>query len=188
MLLALESMHLRLGETMPMFKSRQEIFRCPNFVNLGNDSSTYMGFLEHGNLDLLSISDRHDSVEVSLRMVVQAVYSLNTPDVNARRETLHIKKLLRIAVPVSPVPFSRTAPPTNFELSMLLNCFSATACCNPPRHSHDFYVRLRISQARRCVNFKETEADEASRDEALGWLAELANVLMDDYNEAESSQ
>lgn len=135
----------------------------------------------------LSRSDRHDSVEVILRMVVQAVYSLNTPDVDARRKTLNIKKLLRIAVLVSPGPFSRTAPPTNFELSMLLNRFSATACCNPPRHSHDFYVRFRISQARRCVDLRDYATSD-SRWMRLSVGLQLANALMDDYNEAESSQ
>ncbi|KIK23682.1 hypothetical protein PISMIDRAFT_679140 [Pisolithus microcarpus 441] len=199
--------HWCLDEAMPMFKTLQEIFRSRNFVNLGNERSTYMGFLEHGNLELLSKSDRHDSVfEIFLKMVVQAVYSLNASDADARQKTSNIKKLLQIAVPVSPVPFSRTAPPTNHDLSMLLNRFSAMAVAvhlDPTVPN----VRFRISQARRCVNFKE--ADEASRvaciygmmyfarimrhhrlslDEALGWLTELANVLMDDYKEAESSQ
>ncbi|KAI6164406.1 Mus7/MMS22 family-domain-containing protein [Pisolithus thermaeus] len=199
--------HWRLDEAMPMFKTLQEIFRSRNFVNLRNERSTYMGFLEHGNLELLARSDRHDSVfEIFLKMVVQAVYSFNGSDADARQKASNIKKLLQIAVPVSPVPFSRTAPPTNHELSMLLNRFSAMAVAVhlDPTIPH---VRFRISQARRCVNFKE--ADEASRvaciygmmyfarimrhhrlplDEALGWLAELANVLMDDYKAAESSQ
>ncbi|KAI6044231.1 Mus7/MMS22 family-domain-containing protein [Pisolithus marmoratus] len=199
--------HWCLDEAMPMFKTLQEIFRSRNFVNLRNERSTCMGFLEHGNLELLSKSDRHDSVfEIFLKMVVQAVYSLNASGADTRQKTSNIKKLLQIAVPVSPVPFSRTAPPTNHELSMLLNRFSAMAVAihlDPTIPN----VRFRISQARRCVNFKE--ADEASRvaciygmmyfarimrhhrlplDEALGWLAELTNVLMDDYKEAESSQ
>ncbi|KAI6112835.1 Mus7/MMS22 family-domain-containing protein [Pisolithus sp. B1] len=199
--------HWRLDEAMPMFKTLQEIFRSRNFVNLRNERPTYMGFLEHGNLELLARSDCHDSVfEIFLKMVVQAVYSLNASDADARHKTSNIKKLLQIAVPVSPVPFSRTAPPTNHELSMLLNRFSAMAVAihlDPTIPN----VRFRISQARRCVNFKE--ADEASRvaciygtmyfarimrhhrlplDEALSWLAELANVLMDDYKGAESSQ
>ncbi|KAI6149743.1 Mus7/MMS22 family-domain-containing protein [Pisolithus tinctorius] len=199
--------HWCLSEAMPMFKTLQEIFRSRNFVNLRNERSTYMGFLEHGNLELLSRSDHHDSVfEIFLKMVVQAVYSLNAPDADSRQKTSNIKKLLQIAVPVSPVPFSKTVPPTNHELSMLLNRFSAMAVAihlDPTVPN----VRFRISQARRCVNFKD--ADEASRvaciygmmyfarimrhhrlplDEALGWLAELANILMDDYKEAEASQ
>ncbi|KAI6119602.1 hypothetical protein EDD16DRAFT_1581270, partial [Pisolithus croceorrhizus] len=53
-------------------------------------------------LELLSRSDRHDSVfEIFLEMVVRAVYS--------------------------PMPFSRTVPRSNHELSMLLNRFSVMA-------------------------------------------------------------
>ncbi|KAI6023618.1 hypothetical protein BKA83DRAFT_4262025 [Pisolithus microcarpus] len=126
-------------------------------------------------------------------MVVQAVYSLNASDADTRQ---NIKKLLQIAVPVSPVPFSRTAPPTIHDPSMLLNRFSAMAVAihlDPTVPN----VRFCISQARRCVNFKEAgetciftgtmRHHRLPLDEALGWLAELANVLMDDYKEAESS-
>ena len=198
--------HWRLDEAMPMFKTLQEIFRSRNFVNLKNEKPTYMGFLEHGNLELLSKSDHHDSVfEIFLKMVVQAVHSIAS-DADSRQKTTNIKKLLQIAVPVSPVPFSKTAPPTDHELSMLMNRFSAMAVAihlDPT----DSNVRFRIGQARRCVNFKE--ADDASRvaciygmmyfakimrhhklplDDALGWLADMTNVLMDDYKEAESSQ
>ncbi|KAI6023727.1 hypothetical protein PISMIDRAFT_537689 [Pisolithus microcarpus 441] len=64
--------HCCLDEAVPMFKTLHQIFRSHNFVNLGNERSTYMGFLEHGNLELLSKSDRHDSVfEIFLKMVVQ---------------------------------------------------------------------------------------------------------------------
>ncbi|KAI6161645.1 hypothetical protein EDD17DRAFT_1508768 [Pisolithus thermaeus] len=93
------------------------------------------------------------------------------------------------------MPFSRTVPPTNHEISMLLNRFSAMAVAI---HLDPTFpnVRFRINQARRCVNLKE--ADEASRvaciygmilplDETLGWLVELANVLMDDYSKAEAA-
>lgn len=198
--------HWRLDEAMPMFKTLQEIFRSRNFVNLKNEKPTYMGFLEHGDLELLSKSDHHDSVfEIFLKMVVQAVHS-SASDTDSRQKTSNIKKLLQIAVPVSPVPFSKIAPPTNHELSMLMNRFSAMAIAihlDPT----DSNVRFRIGQARRCVNFKE--ADDASRmaciygmmyfaiimrhhklplDDALGWLADMANILMDDYKDAESSQ
>ncbi|KAL4063194.1 Mus7/MMS22 family-domain-containing protein [Scleroderma citrinum] len=198
--------HWRLDEATPMFKTLQEIFRSRNFVNLRSEKPTYMGFLERGDLELLSKSDHHDSVfEVFLKMVVQAVHS-STSDMDSRQKTSNVKKLLQIAVPVSPVPFTKTAPPTNHELSMLVNRFSAMAVAihlDPT----DTNVRFRVGQARRCVNFKD--ADDASRmaciygmmyfatimrhhrlslDDVLGWLADMANVLMDDYKDAEPSQ
>ncbi|KAG6334435.1 hypothetical protein ID866_4656 [Astraeus odoratus] len=199
--------HWRLDEAMPMFKALQEIFRSRNFLNLRNERPTYMGFLERDDLELLSKSDRHDSVfEVFLKMVVQAVHSWNTLDVDSRLKVSNTKKLLQIAVPLSPVPFSKTVPPTDHQLSMLLNRFSAMAVAihlDPTVQN----VRFRVGQARRCVNFKE--ADDASRiaciygmmyfakiirhhrlplDEILGWLTDMSNILMDDYKDAESSQ
>ncbi|KAG9312886.1 Mus7/MMS22 family-domain-containing protein [Chiua virens] len=193
----------RLDDGTVMFKSLQEIFRSRNFANLLTERSVPMGFLENGDLELLSKRDPHDSVfEVFLKMVVQAVSQSHTnPDLKQR--SAHIKKLLQIAVPVSPVPFSRSAPPTAHSLSMLVNRFSAMAVAvhldpTPPN------VKFRVSQARRCVSFKD--ADDRSRmaciygmmnfamivrhhkvvgglEEVLGWLRGMADVLMDEYKE-----
>ncbi|KIJ20769.1 hypothetical protein PAXINDRAFT_6551 [Paxillus involutus ATCC 200175] len=199
----------RLDDAMAMFKSLQEIFRSRNFVNLLNERSAPMGFLENGDLELLSKRDPHDSVfEVFLKMVVQAVYSLNANlELDLKQRSANIKKLLQMAVPVSPVPFSRSSPPSPHALSMLVNRFSAMAVAihldpTPPN------VKFRIGQARRCVSFKD--ADDNSRvacvygmmyfamivrhnsivgglEEVLGWLGEMVDVLMDEYKEAEAS-
>ncbi|KAF9221440.1 hypothetical protein BS17DRAFT_785404 [Gyrodon lividus] len=199
----------RLDDAMAMFKALQEIFRSRNFVNLLNERSAPMGFLENGDLELLSKCDQHDSVfEVFLKMVVQAVYLLNAnTELDPKQRSAHIKKLLQMAVPVSPVPFSRSSPPSPHALSMLVNRFNAMAVAihldpTPPN------VKFRIGQARRCVNFKET--DDHSRvacvygmmyfamivrhhkvvgglEEVLGWLGEMVNVLMDEYKEVEAS-
>ncbi|KIK80889.1 hypothetical protein PAXRUDRAFT_833254 [Paxillus rubicundulus Ve08.2h10] len=199
----------RLDDAMAMFKSLQEIFRSRNFVNLLNERSAPMGFLENSDLELLFKRDPHDSVfEVFLKMVVQAVYSLNSNlELDPKQRSANIKKLLQMAVPVSPVPFSRSSPPSPHALSMLVNRFSAMAVAihldpTPPN------VKFRIGQARRCVSFKD--ADDNSRvacvygmmyfamivrhnsivgglEEVLGWLGEMADVLMDEYKEAEAS-
>ncbi|KIJ61983.1 hypothetical protein HYDPIDRAFT_95349 [Hydnomerulius pinastri MD-312] len=166
-----------------------------------------MGFLENADLELLSKRDPNDSVfEVFLKMVVQAVYSLNANgDMDLKQRSSHIKKLLQMAVPVSPVPFSRTSPPSPHALSMLVNRFSAMAVALhlDPTPAN---VKFRIGQARRCVSFKG--ADDNSRvacvygmmyfamivrhhgvpgglEEVLGWLGEMADVLMDEYKEGE---
>ncbi|KAI6120460.1 hypothetical protein EDD17DRAFT_1506414 [Pisolithus thermaeus] len=104
------------------------------------------------------------------------------------------------------MPFSRTVPRSNHELSMLLNRFSVMAVAihlDPTLPN----IRFRINQDRRCVDLKE--ADEAWRVACiygmmyvarimrliidsrwmrpLGWLVELANVLMDDCSKAETA-
>lgn len=196
-----------LDDGIVMFKSLQEIFRSRNFANLLNEPSAPMGFLENGDLELLSKRDPRDSVfEIFLKMVVQAVYLLNANiELDAKQRSAHIKKLLQMAVPVSPVPFSRSAPPSTHSLSMLVNRFSAMviAVHLDPTSSN---VKFRISQARRCVSFKD--ADDHSRvacvygmmnfamivrhhkivgglEEVLGWLGEMADILMDEYKEGE---
>ncbi|KAF8557733.1 hypothetical protein OG21DRAFT_1601471 [Imleria badia] len=198
----------RLDDGIVMFKFLQEIFRSRNFANLLNERSAPMGFLENGDLELLSKRDPHDSVfEIFLKMVVQAVYLLNASvELDAKQRSAHIKKLLQMAVPVSPVPFSRSAPPSAHSLSMLVNRFSAMviAVHLDPTSSN---VKFRIGQARRCVGFKD--ADDHSRvacvygmmnfamivrhhkivgglEEVLGWLGEMADVLMDEYKEGEA--
>ncbi|KAI6119597.1 hypothetical protein EDD16DRAFT_1581237 [Pisolithus croceorrhizus] len=110
---------------MSMIKILQEmkyLFGSRNFVN----STTWAFFNTRNRLELLSRSDRHDSVfEIFLKMIVQVVYSLNASDADARQKTSSVKKLLQITVPVGPIPFSRTVPPTDHELSMLWNRLSA---------------------------------------------------------------
>ena len=196
----------RLDDGIAMFKYLQEIFRTRNFANLLNERSAPMGFLENGDLELLSKRDPHDSVfEIFLKMVVQAVYLLNANvELDTKQRSAHIKKLLQMAVPVSPVPFSRSTPPSAHSLSMLVNRFSAMAVAVhlDPTSSN---VKFRIGQARRCVSFKD--ADDHSRvacvygmmnfamivrhhrivgglEEVLRWLGEMADVLMDEYKEA----
>lgn len=195
----------RLDDGIVMFKYLQEIFRSRNFANLLSERSAPMGFLENGDLDLLSERDPHDTVfEIFLKMVVQAVYLLNANvELDTKHRSTHIKKLLQMAVPVSPVPFSRSAPPSTHSLSMLVNRFSAMAVAVhlDPTPSN---VKFRIGQARRCVGFKD--ADDHSRvacvygmmnfamivrhhkivgglEEVLRWLGEMADVLMDEYKE-----
>ena len=197
----------RLDDGIIMFKFLQEIFRSRNFANLLNERSAPMGFLENGDLELLSKRDPHDSVfEIFLKMVVQAVNLLNANvGLDPKQRSVNIKKLLQMAVPVSPVPFSRSAPPSAHSLSMLVNRFSAMAVAIhlDPTSSN---VKFRVGQARRCVNFRD--ADDQSRvacvygmmnfamivrhhkivggsEEVLGWLGEMADVLMDEYKEGE---
>ncbi|KAG6381518.1 cell differentiation family, Rcd1-like-domain-containing protein [Boletus reticuloceps] len=197
-----------LDDGIVMFKSLQEIFRSRNFANLLSERSAPMGFLENGDLGLLSKRDSHDSVfEIFLKMVVQAVYLLNANvELDAKHRSTHVKKLLQMAVPVSPVPFSRSSPPSAHSLSMLVNRFSAMVIAvhlDPTLPN----VKFRIGQARRCVNFKD--ADDHSRiacvygmmnfamivrhhkiagglEEVLGWLGEMADALMDEYKEGEA--
>ncbi|KAI6122712.1 hypothetical protein EDD16DRAFT_1570827, partial [Pisolithus croceorrhizus] len=120
------------------------LFGSRYFVN----STTWVFLNTRNRLELLSRSD--------------PVYSLNASDADARQKTSSVKKLLQIAVPLSPMPFSRTVPPTNHEISMLLNRFSAMAVAI---HLDPTFpnVRFRIDQA------------------------QLANVLMDDYSKAEAA-
>lgn len=198
----------RLDDGIVMFKSLQEIFRSRNFANLLSERSAPMGFLENGDLELLSKRDPHDSIfEIFLKMVVQAVYLLNANvELDAKQRSAQIRKLLQMAVPVSPVPFSRSAPPSAHTLSMLVNRFSAmvVAVHLDPTFSN---VKFRIGQARRCVSFKD--ADDHSRvacvygmmnfamivkhhkiigglEEVLGWLGEMADILLDEYKVGEA--
>jgi len=198
----------RLDDGIVMFKSLQEIFRSRNFANLLSERSAPMGFLENGDLALLSKRDPHDSVfEIFLKMVVQAVYLLNANiELDAKQRSAQIRKLLQMAVPVSPVPFSRSTPPSAHSLSTLVNRFSAmvVAVHLDPTSSN---IKFRIGQARRCVNFKD--ADDHSRvacvygmmnfamivrhhkiigglEEVLGWLGEMADILLDEYKVGEA--
>ncbi|KAF8141719.1 Mus7/MMS22 family-domain-containing protein [Boletus edulis] len=175
-----------LDDGIVMFKSLQEIFRSRNFANLLSERSAPMGFLEN---------DSHDSVfEIFLKMVVQAVYLLNANvELDAKHRSAHVKKLLQMAVPVSPVPFSRSSPPSAHSLSMLVNRFSAMVIAvhlDPTLPN----VKFRIGQARRsCVygmmNFAMIVRHHkiaGGLEEVLGWLGEMADALMDEYKEGEA--
>ncbi|KAI6149003.1 hypothetical protein EDD17DRAFT_1222975 [Pisolithus thermaeus] len=112
----------------------------------------------------------------------------------------NVKKLLQTATPVSHAPFSRTAPPTNHELSMLLNRFSdmAVAIHLDPMFDSASAKLVAVSTSKRQVRLpgciygmmyfaRIMRYHRLCLDEILGCLVELANVLMDDYREAEAA-
>ncbi|KAF9245333.1 Mus7/MMS22 family-domain-containing protein [Melanogaster broomeanus] len=182
-----------LDDAMPMFKTLQEIFRSRNFVNLLNERSVSMGFLENRDLELLSKRDPHDSVfEYQIRPeATLSIHQETSP--NGR--------------PCKPCPLLSFFPSLPHALSMLVNRFNAMAMA-VHLDATPLNVKFRIGQARRCVSFKEADAHSrlacvygnmyfamivrhhgivGGLEEVLGWLGEMADVLMDEYKDVEGS-
>ncbi|KZT09203.1 uncharacterized protein LAESUDRAFT_675011 [Laetiporus sulphureus 93-53] len=191
-----------------LFNRLLDIFKSRHFANLLDEPSDYPSFLRHSNLELLSENKRSDTAfTLFLKIVVQAA-----KDVAGFRPGQdnhlppHVKKLLSLCVPVGSVPFTKTSPPSNHELSMLYNRFSAVAVAIylEPTISN---LKYRLSNARRYVNFED--ADRETRracirglmhlaillrhlrlplQDALEWLADMTNILVDEYQAPEVAE
>ncbi|CAL1712168.1 unnamed protein product [Somion occarium] len=196
--------HWKLDDASVLFNRLSTIFKSRRFANLTDEKSDFPSFLRQNKLEFLSEHRNSDSAfTLFLKLVVQAAVQAN-PEVQEpqqRRLPMTVKKILQLAVPVGSVPFTKTSPPTEGELAMLYNRFSAIAIAIylEPTVSNTKY---RLALARRYVNFGN--ADRETRracirafmqlcillrhlslplNDILDWLAEMTNSLIQEYRD-----
>lgn len=193
----------RLDNGPAMFNQLVGIFGSRKFTNLRHERSDFPAFMRKNDLQLLyQYKPRDTAFELLLKIIVQVTSDNHTNDARAQRlVSPTLKKFIAVAIPVGSVPFTKSTPPTKHELSMLYNRFSVIAVAiyleNSPADA-----RRRLAQARRYVNFRD--ANNTTRvacmrgvmylaiimryrhlplDEILSWLAEMTNILVDEYLE-----
>lgn len=198
---------LDVDDTSLVFNRLLDVFKSRRFASLEDEPSDYPGFLLHNNLLLLHESKSSDTAfTLFLKLVVRASDELrkqNPEPAQAPTIPARLKKILSLAVPVGSVPFTKANPPTQRELSMLYNRFSAVAVAIylEPTIAN---LKYRLSIARRYVNFKDTD-DETRRacirgamqlgillrhldlplTDILDWMAQMTNTLIDEYQGAD---
>ncbi|KAI0916960.1 hypothetical protein AcW2_007217 [Taiwanofungus camphoratus] len=196
--------HWQLDDASGLFNRLLDIFKSRLFANLSDEPPDFPSFLRHNNLQLLSENKRSDTAfTLFLKLIVQAAKDGSKQHEGRQAATMSskIKKLLSLCVPVGSVPFTKATPPTDQELSMLYNRFSAVAIAiylEPVMAN----LKYRIANARRYVNFKDTD-NETRRacirglmhlaillrhlhlplDDILDWLSDMTNILIDEYCE-----
>ena len=190
--------HWRLANASVMFNQLADIFRSRNFANLQKEPSDFPTFLLYNDLQQLSQYHPSDTAfELFLKLIVQA--SKEHSQTVGKNLSSTTKKLLSLAIPVGSVPFTRSAPPTKHELSMLYNRFSAIAVAIYLESSISS-LKSRISQARRYFDFRD--ADSTTRvagvrcvmlhaiivqnqglplEEVLHWLSEMTGIVVDEF-------
>lgn len=190
-----------LVDASPMISTLLEVFKSRRFANLIDEASDFPRFLRKNNLQLLTEIEQGDTAFTTfLKLVVYAAKDAGREDA-ARQGQIppRVKKLLSLAVPVGSIPFTKETPPTAPELSMLYNRFSAVAIAIylDPTEAN---LKYRMDHARRYVNFGNTDHDtrqacirglmhltivlrhlQLPLKHILGWLAEMTNVLVDEY-------
>ena len=192
----------RIDDASTMFNQLANIFRSRKFANLRREASDFPSFMLENNLHLLSQYKPSDTAfEIFLKLIVQALKDCHS-DNNANAQGMvssKLTKLLALAVPVGSVPFTKSSPPTVYELSMLYNRLSAVAVAIYLESSPDS-LEKQLTKARSYVNFGE--ADDTTRvacirgmmhfailmryrrlplDNVLSWLAEMTHILVDEY-------
>ncbi|OSX59709.1 hypothetical protein POSPLADRAFT_1048198 [Postia placenta MAD-698-R-SB12] len=191
-----------LGDASALFSRLLEIFKSRRFANLSDEPPDFPSFLRHNNLQLLSENKRSDTAfTLLLKLVVNAARDNRYANESDHRQSISpkVKKLLSLCVPVGSVPFTKISPPTLQDLSLLYNRFSAVAIAIllEPSAAN---LKFRISNARRYVNFRETDHEtrracirglmhlttlvqhlQLPLNELLDWLADLTNILLDEY-------
>ena len=184
---------LGAGDSAVMFNKLLSVFKSRRFANLLQEKATdFPSFLNDHKLSLLQSQAEEDSAFTSfLKLIVQAAKQSNG------EMSPGVRKILELVVPLGSVPFNKSRPASLHELSMLYNRLSALAVAIylEPTPTN---ARNRLTQARRYVNFKET--DEMTRwacirgamhlaillqhfelplTDALEWLGEMTNVLVE---------
>lgn len=194
--------HWGFDDASVLFNRLLTIFKSRKFSNLLDEKSDFPSFLHQNKLEFLSEHRSSDSAfTLFLKLVVQAAVQANTAVTDAQKRPLPVgvKKVLQLVVPVGAVPFTKTSPPTERELSMLYNRFSAVAIAiylEPTPANTKYWM----TNARRYASF--ANADDKTRltcirgfmqlsillrhlklplEHALGWLAEMTGVLIEEY-------
>ncbi|EMD40182.1 hypothetical protein CERSUDRAFT_122249 [Gelatoporia subvermispora B] len=193
----------QLDDASSMFGRLLDIFKSRRFGNLYGEESDFPSFLRENNFTLLSeLRPTDTAYTIFLKLIVQAALP---PGEVSPMVTPKIKKLLALGVPIGSVPFTKATPPSQEDLSMLYNRFSAVAVAiyiEPSNHN----VKTRLAHARRYVNFKDTDKEtrracirgvmhlsivlqhlQLPLDDLLDWLTEMTNILVDEYREMDQS-
>ncbi|THH32447.1 hypothetical protein EUX98_g1713 [Antrodiella citrinella] len=178
-----------------LFRRLLDVFKERHFSNLPTEASDFPNFLRSNNLQLLSqIAPKDTAFTLFLKLIVQAAQ--DTPQ--GARDS-YISKILAITVPVGSVAFTKDKRPTKSDLSKLYNRFSVLAVVIHllPLQEN---VEERISLARRYVKYNDADWEtrracirglqhlaillkdlQLPLKSLLDWLAEMTDVLIDEY-------
>ena len=188
-----------LKDASALFGLLSDVFKNRKFSNLNGEASDFPSFVRHDDVSLLSEYRNSDTAfGLFLKLAVLAVKDMRE-SADDPGLPLKLKKLMAVLIPVGSVPFTKDAPPTSHELSMLYNRLSsiAVAIYLDPNTAN---ATSRIAQARRYVAFKD--ADLSTRracirgmmhfammscrlrlplELTLEWVTEATDVLLDEY-------
>ena len=188
-----------LRDTSALFGLLSDVFKNRKFSNLNGEASDFPSFVRHDDMSLLSEYRNSDTAfGLFLKLTVLAVKDMREA-ADEPGLPLKLRKLMSVVIPVGSVPFTKDAPPTSQELSMLYNRFSsiAVAIYLDPNITN---ANSRIAQARRYVAFKG--ADLSTRRACirgmmhfamiacrfqlpltltLEWMAEATDALLDEH-------
>ena len=158
----------QLDNASSLFNELGEIFRSRKFANLRHEKPDCPEFMLSNDWSRLSQRAKTDSTfTLFLKLIVKAA----KPDHQAVELSPKVKKLLSLAIPVGSLPFNKTMPPSQMDLSMLFNRYSAVAIgIYLDRASY----RTRVSHARTYVAF--VNADISSRMAVIRGMMNLANL------------
>ena len=188
-----------LRDTSALFGLLSDVFKNRKFSNLNGEASDFPSFVRHDDMSLLSEYRNSDTAfGLFLKLAVLAVKDTREV-VDDPGLPLKLRKLMSVVIPVGSVPFTKDAPPTSQELSMLYNRLSSIAVAiylDPTAPN----ANSRIAQARHYVAFKDADLSTrracirgmmhfamiASKfrlplTPTLEWMAEATDTLLDEY-------
>ena len=199
-LILVDRWHWNLDRAMDMFNELAEIFRSRSFANLRGEPSDFASFIIEQDLELLfSHSPTDSTFELFLKLIVRTSHR-SLEDLRMRKPLPgRSKKLLSLAVPVGSIFAATSVMPTNHELSMLYNRFSAITVAihlDPtPTNAH-----LRLAHARRYAEFSGAQSNVRSVciraamyfaillhqchipvEPAFDWLGDMTLIIEDEY-------
>ena len=175
-----------LNDADDMFQELCAIFRSRQFSNLLGEPDDFPAFIRLGYETLLDTHQKDDTAfSLFLKLIVHAAkdfLKVEGPTSNRLRRG-KLVRLLNLAVPVGSTTFTKDAPPTGQELSMLYNRYSAIFVAIFVDSSAT-NIRSRLQQIRRYISFKDADSDSRAASIRsmmhLGILLRHLNKPLDD--------
>ena len=155
----------QLDNASGLFNELGEIFRSRKFAGLRHEKPDCPKFMLSNDWSRPAKTD--SAFTLFLKLIVKAA----KPDQPAAELSPKVKKLLSLAIPVGSLPFTKTTPPSQMDLSMLFNRYSAVAI---GIYLDKASYKTRISHARTYVAF--ANGDMSSRMAVIRGMMSLANL------------
>lgn len=159
----------QLDDASELFNELGEVFRSRKFANLRHEKPDCPRFMLSSDWSALSKGTKRDSAfTLFLKLIVKAA----KPEEHVAELSPKFKKLLSLAIPVGSLPFTKATPPSQQDLSMLFNRYSAVAIAI---YLDRASCRTRVSHARTYLAFND--ADMSARMAVIRGMMNLANLI-----------
>ncbi|EIN06032.1 hypothetical protein PUNSTDRAFT_145408 [Punctularia strigosozonata HHB-11173 SS5] len=188
-----------LHGAVPVITHLMEIFKSRRFCNLQGERSDFPVFIREHNIKMLFEYDQHDTAfSCFLKLIFRAAQDFKSDKVSGA-PSAKLRKVLSLVIPVGSVPFTKSNPPLQRDLSMLFNRI-CTVFLGILLEPSPVFIHHRFGLAQGYADFRH--ADFATRhacirgamyftilfrhlnlplNQPMAWAKDMAHILLEEY-------